>query len=233
MLFHISSLLINLCISCLGLLVVILLVFSPSSSHSILWQKQIISLIFASLCFFGAIAVFLPNKCSKIAFGDIQNKDEIINLSSERFSSIIGIKLIHGHHPSLKSFSQHEYRIRNKSICAGCFGLFIGAILSIVGIIAYNLLNIDFSIFAQSLVGLGVVAVALSVFSPIFYSSSSVIRILLNTSFILGMLFILVGIDSLISRLEINLFLVGLFVFWMMTRIFVSKHNHEKIYVIE
>lgn len=225
-----SSLIINLGVSFLGLVIVILLVLFSSASNTILWQKQIISLIFGSLCFFGAIAVLIPNQCSRIAFGGKKNIDDNFNLSSDRFSSFFGIKLIHGHHPKQKSFAKHEFQIRNKSICSGCFGLFIGAIVSIGGIIIYNFVSINFSSLSHSFVGLGVLAVALSVFSPLFFNASSVFRILINAFFVIGMLFILVGIDSLSISFGINLFLIGIFVFWMMTRIFVSKYNHDKIF---
>lgn len=228
MLFRNSSLIINLGISSIGLIVVSFLVFFPSNYVEITWQKQIISIVFAALCFFGMIAVFFPNICSKIAFGNKQNNT--INLSSDRFSSFFGITLIHGHHSTLKQFSNHEFRLRNKSICAGCFGLFIGGFISFIGIIMYNFLDIVFFGVPQQLVGLGVVAVTLAIFSPIFYNASSFVRIFLNIFLILGMLFILIGIDILFSSFGINIFLIGLFIFFIISRISVSKYNHDKIY---
>jgi len=230
MLFRYSPLIIHLVISNIGLIVVSFLVFFPSNYVEITWQKQIISIVFAALCFFGMIAVFFPNICSKIAFGNKQNNNNTINLSSDKFSSFFGIKLIHGHHSTLKQFSNHEFRLRNKSICAGCFGLFIGGFISFIGIIMYNFLDIVFFGVPQQLVWLGVVSVVLAIFSPIFYNVSSFVRIFLNIFLILGMLFILIGIDILFSSFGINIFLIGLFIFFIISRISVSKYNHEKIY---
>jgi hypothetical protein len=214
----------------MGFIFVGLLLMYPVSPYPEFLRRQIIGLIFGSLCILGAIAVFFPNRCSDFASSRRFMKAKETVLSSERYSTIFGIKFIHGHHDIKRGFSRHEFQINSKTICAGCFGLLIGALSSLGGIIIYSTKIIDLEGFALFFVALGVIAVASPLLIPIFHSGIPIIRILLNSSFVIGMLFILIGIDSITMNLEIDLILIGFFIIWMMSRIVISRFNHKRIY---
>ncbi|MFQ6095316.1 MAG: hypothetical protein ACE5NN_04155, partial [Candidatus Bathyarchaeia archaeon] len=165
-----------------------------------------------------------------MAFGRQFVKGAKAHLSPDRYTSVLGVKLVHGHHSSLKGFSSHEFQIKSKTLCAGCFGLLIGSLASLGGVIAYSVTEAKLSGVAHSIVGLGIMAVGTALVVPLFYSGRAVLRVLLNVALVLGMLSILIGIDTLTANLEIDLYLIGLSLFWMMNRILISRFNHEKIY---
>ncbi len=86
---------------------------------------------------------------------------------------------------------------------------------------------------AHSIVGFGILAVTAALVAPLFYSAGAILRVLLNAAFVLGMMLILIGIDTIATNLVIDVYLIGLFIFWMMTRILISRFNHDKVYAIE
>jgi hypothetical protein len=221
-----------LSLSLIGFIFVGFLLIYPVSTYSVLLRKQIIGFIFGSLCILGVFAVFFPNRCSDFGAGRRSIESNKAYVSTKRYSKILGIKFIHGHHDSNVDFSRHEFQIRSKSICAGCFGLLIGALVSLGGIIVYSTGNIDLEGFALYTTGLGVFAVASALILPIVTSGYPIIRILINSWFVIGMLFILIGIDSLTMNLEIDLLLIGFFIIWMMSRIVISRFNHKRIYSV-
>jgi len=78
------------------------------------------------------------------------------------------------------------------------------------------------------LVELGIAAVAAVLLVPIIYRIQVALRIVLNAAFVIGMLTILVGIDTLVLSLELDLYVIGLEIFWTTNRILVSRFNHDK-----
>jgi len=57
----------------------------------------------------------------------------------------------------------------------------------------------------------------------------SLVRLALNVFFVLGALLILIGIDALIESLFVDVFLLGIIVFWIFTRIQLSQWDHYRI----
>jgi hypothetical protein len=222
-----------LIVSFFGLLLVALLQFSPPiPQESLTWRKPIVGSMFALVCVLGILAVFSPNTCSRV----FERKKE------QRWSGFIGFKrgdvaskcgsyALRGHHPSCEGFSSHVFRVGDKIFCATCSGLFMGAVIVLVGVAYYFLLgNSQVGYMASSAVWAGILGVVLGLLQPLVVTlQRSVIRVFSGAFLAVGTFLILVGIDELAQSTFLDVFLVFLTVFWLLTRISLSQWEHKKI----
>jgi len=221
-------------ISLMGLILASILLFHTPISQDFSWRRPIVSSIYALICILGAVAVFFPKKCSRI----IRSKRwettpttpyKTPQIDGMRTTSFFGFKLTHGHHPNCEGFSDHEFQIGKKTYCAGCAGLLIGALTSLVTVSAYFISQVQLDKVAIHLVGFGFITVLAGLLTPIFSPGRSAIRLTTNTFLILGMSSILVGADTLLHNIQIDLYLIALDILWLTTRISLSQLNHERI----
>jgi len=221
-------------VSLIGLILASMLIFYTPATEDFPWRRLIISSTYALICILGAAAVFFPKKCSRM----IRSKKwetapkmlyNTSQLDENKTTSLIGFKLTHGHHPKCESFSDHELQIGNKTFCAGCTGLLIGALISLVTVSAYFLSQVQISKAAVPLVGFGFITVLVGLLTPVFIAGRGVTRLATNALLILGMSSILVGADTLLHNVQIDLYLMALDVLWLMTRVSLSQLNHERI----
>jgi hypothetical protein len=215
----------QLLVSFLGLfLVAALTAFPPTVSGNLSWQKPVIGSIFSSICVLGILAVFSPNRCLRIL--DIGKKNRTINPDSVKLVSHGTSYALQGHHPTCGNYAAHIFCIKGKIFCAACAGLLIGGLLALVGASVYFFGDWRVAEHSSLMVLLGVVGVSLGLFQ---FKFRGLVRLFVNTIFVVGSLFILVGIDELVHSLFFDLFVVSLIVFWLFTRISLSQWDHEKI----
>jgi len=177
------------------------------------WRKEIISSFYVTLCIMGSIAALLPAACTK-ACGP---KDSA-------WVPHVTLK----HHPKCQGFSGHELRLGGRSFCAGCTGLLTGALISISLTAAYSA-GVDPAQEAWILTELGVAAALLGLSMPLSNSRSSLLRLVIGASFVIGMTFILIGLDSQLRSVEVDSFIILMALFWVFTRISLSKFVHNRI----
>ena len=206
-----------------GLLLILFLVtFPPKIILEFPLRKPIIGLIISVICILGIIAIFLPNKCAKFFY---QKKDSYkIDLESST-SQNLSYK-IRGHHPFCEVFSAHILQIKDKIYCSGCLGLLVGGLIALPMGFFYFFFDLFIYITAFFIVLLGIVFVLFGLFH---FKFDRLFRFFFNTTFVLGSMFILMGIDDLIKSLFIDLLCICLIIFWLLTKIFFSKWDHEKI----
>ena len=213
-------------ISFIGLLLIaVLTAFPPTVTGNIPWRKPLIGSIFTSICILGILAVFSPTQCSKIF--QLRKKENSSNSSSGKFLSHGLSSSMQGHHPSCGKFAAHIFRIRGKTYCAACVGLLLGGLLALVVALLFFFGN--WRIVEQSnsvMVLVGILGVGLGLFQ---FKFRNLLRLSLNTFFVLGTLFILIGIDEFVRSLMVDLFVVSLILFWLYTRISLSRWDHERI----
>ena len=221
-------------ISLIGLIFASLLLFFTPASEDFPWRRPIISSTYALICILGAVAVFFPRKCSRVVL--LKNWETTSTMSYKttqldemRATAFFGFKLTHGHHPGCEGFSNHEFQIGKKTYCAGCTGLLIGASISLVTVSAYFFSQIQLDRVAIHLFGFGFITVLVGLLTPIFIAGRSAIRIATNAFLILGMSSILVGADTQLHNIQIDLYLIALDILWLTTRISLSQLNHERI----
>ena len=218
-------------VSIVGVFIVLSLSLMPVTTiENAEKYRPIIGTLFIALNLLGIVAVFFPQECSSL----IQTKHLSRNWGkgedeTRRYSILLGFKITHGHHPFCEGFSTHEWSVGDKSFCVGCFGLLTGAIFAILGAVSY--FYGDFRVNEASvLVGIGSVGILLTLLHySMLNTSKRGLRFLLNAYFTSSFLLILMGIDTRLHSVTTDLLVVMLSVFWLLTRINLSKTTHEKI----
>jgi hypothetical protein len=118
-------------------------------------------------------------------------------------------------------------QLHNKRYCAGCLGLMIGAIIGIGGSIP---LLIGFPTSQPDLfLWVGAGFIVLGILQHQLSFNNSWIHFLLNICFVIGPLLQLYAIFTLNPSLAIELYLVILILFWIVTRIALSQIEHARI----
>lgn len=204
-------------VSLLGLFVTLMIGLQPPiSRENCLWRKPLIGSIFSLICVLGIAAAVFPKKCSQAFHLQRREKD----LSAKAVSMEIK-----GHHPDCEKFSAHVIHTSEHTLCAACTGLSLGGFIALVGTGLYffggwHVQTIGFLEIAGGVVGviMGFLQLKFRWF----------IRLMLNTFFVLGAFLILMGIDKLAESLFVDLFMIFLIVFWLMTRITLSQWDHWK-----
>lgn len=208
----------SLAISMAGVLLVAIFLSRPGSTGSaggglLAWA------VFSSICVLGAAATVFPHHCSlSIALPD--------NLDESRFTVLKGVRFVHGHHPACGEFGGHELAFRGKSFCAGCTGLLIGS----VSAVALATLYFVYDHRLPTVSGyFGLVFVILGLLYNIpLEGGPPLLRTALNVLFVIGFALILVSVDGA-GDIGVDLFAIGLFVYWMFTRIQISRWRHDRI----
>jgi hypothetical protein len=205
-------------ISLFSLFLTIILAFNPPiTQESFPWRRPIIGATFEVICVLGIIAVFFPKQCSATFHSKRERESSIGNLASHG-----NYPLLQGHHPDCEEYSAHVIRINNKTLCAACTGLLLGALIAMAGAALYFFSNWQIGHNPQT-VFVGTLGVGFGLFQIKFRGA---IRLLVNTSFVLGTFLILVGMDALTQSLLMDSFLIVLTVFWLFTRILLSQWDH-------
>jgi len=171
------------------------------------------------------VAVLSPRECSRIFYCKEEYSSQEKWVASNT-SLILGFKIVHGHHPFCEKFSSHEFRIKDKTFCTGCTGLLLGASISLFGAFVYFSNNLYISSF---FIGIGLLGAALGLLLPLLNLQRTILRLSLNAFFIFGVFLMLIGIDNLVQSVFIDLLLILFSIFWLFTRISLSKWNHQRI----
>lgn len=199
------------------------------------WRKPLVGSVFGLICFLGIIAVFFPSHCSTTFRADnTENRNHAVlvegNTAFHKTSTILGLKVTHGHHPSCEGFTAHEFQIGKKTFCTACMGLLLGALIALFGVASYFFRGWNIGENISLLLISGVLSVGLGLSQYMFFDvQRRLIRLLLNAFFIFGTFLVLAGIDAVANSLILDFFVVFLCVFWLFTRILLSKHTHNEI----
>jgi hypothetical protein len=203
-------------VSIFGLFIVLMLAVNPPTIYeNFFWRKPLIGSIFGLICILGILAALFPKQCSRTSH--FQKKD--MNITSHTIHAA-------SHHPDCEKFSAHVIQVSNRTLCAACTGLLLGAIIALVGTAFYffdgwNVEGVSFPAVLTGAVGI--------VLGFLQLKFRGFIRLTVNMFFVLGAFLILVGIDKLTESLFIDFFLAALIVFWILTRIQLSQWNHWRI----
>lgn len=228
-----STLIFVLTVSFFGLLLIAIITLNPSvSQENLVWRKPIVGSMFASVCMLGILAVFFPSQCSRtFNFRQREKRSSMFyGFKHEKTVSENDFSALRGHHPACESFSSHVFHWGNKIFCATCSGLFLGALIVLVGIFSYFFGNWQMKQNASFLVWVGILGVNIGLLQPLLLAvRRSSIRVFSSGSLAIGTFLILVGIDELAQNLLLDVFVVFLTLFWLMMRISISQWEHEKI----
>jgi len=207
----------------------------PVSQEDFVWRKPVVGSIFALVCVLGSMAVFFPNECSRgFSFGNGEKRYDWFSFSfRRRFAASKGISsVLRGHHPACDRFSSHVFDLGGRRFCATCSGLFLGALVALVGVGVYFFGNWRVGQNVSWLVWVGVLGVALGLLqSPLIRVQRSFVRVFSGAFLAVGSFLILVVVDELVRSFFLDVFLVFLTVFWLVARVSFSQREHEKMCV--
>ena len=209
----------SLIISISGVALVVAYMHQPRPTPSSLDAGFYTWVLFSTLCLLGAFATLFPHLCGRVA----HHPEE---LNALRTSTILGVQVIHGHHPPCVEFRGHEFTLKGKTFCASCMGLLLGAFTAIVIASLHFLFDISFPP-VTAFIGLGCVVLGL-LYIPFQRTDFQLLRSVFNVVLVVGFSLVLTGVDML-SSFEFELVVIGLCVFWMYTRIQMSRWDHDRI----
>jgi len=198
--------------------------YPPVVEENFLWRKPIVGSIFGSICTLGILAVFFPKQCSGVF--DFRKEERGSRSYLNHFASHGTSSKIRGHHPDCESFSAHVFQVGKRTFCTACTGLLLGGLSAFAGTILYFFSNWRIEHGSSLLVWVGILGVGFGLFQ---FKFSGIFRLFLNIFFAFGAFLILIGVDELARSVTVDLFLVALTLFWLFTRISLSKWDHERI----
>jgi hypothetical protein len=222
--------LVYLFISLLGLILIPLIIINPSLIViTIPWQRQIIWGIFILICILGTLAGISPASCSLRFHSKLRQEQQPTQTQQPPSQSTITKR---GHHPTCEHYTGHILKIHTKILCAGCTGLVLGALIAILGATLFW-----FGVFPVCnptlLFWLGFVGVLVGLLQHPFYASLrrkwGVVRMAINVIFVTGAFLLLAGVTELTQNLILQAFLLILILYWIYTRIAMSKRSHNTI----
>ena len=201
--------------------------YQPQPSENTPIRKPLVGFVFGAICVAGMVAVFRPMPCSNAISCTGKNR-ATINYPMEQ-SARKKFNLL-GHHPDCGKFTAHVFKIRSKTLCAGCTGLFLGGLSALIGSLVYFFTDLPLGQAGPFLLWAGAVGTVLGLLQSIFFSVPwSSVRTFINAFFAFGTFLLLVAVDYIAQSVYVDMFLVLLTVFWLFTKISLSRLGHGVI----
>jgi hypothetical protein len=207
-----------------GLLTTLIVaIYPPARGQSLECRKVLVGSVFSMICILGIVATFSPKRCAEALH--MQGHEGAARRDAEHGPSNETSLPTKGHHVNCRGFSHHVLRIRGKTLCAACTGMFAGATTAIAVSLVY---------FSNSIVqppGLPTLFIGQTgiVTGLIQFRFKGWIRSGANAFFVIGALLTLMGVDIITENLLVDAYLIALIVFWLLTRILISRWDHSRI----
>ncbi len=206
-------------VSVFGLLLVPSLLLQPNlQADPSPIRRPLVGAIYSLVCIVGVVAVFYPGKC-RIMF-----KKPNVSLASRK-SSVSAIQFT-GHHPDCADFSANRITISGSVFCAACSGLLVGAIAALVGVGLFSLGLLDFGTRSLWVLVTGEVLLLVGLAQ---IKMRGYVKMAVNALFVVGSCMSLVGGDLIGQSLLVDSYVLGLIVFMLWFRIFLSEWNNKRI----
>ena len=198
----------------LGLLLLVvlgLLAFSPSVPRIIFGaQTMVTGGLFILICAAGLVAAVAPRRLRGVGHGARQKPGVV------------------GHHPDCPEFSGHVLRVYGRALCAGCTGLALGAILSILG--GFLCFFGGFSVGDPSMVFYtGALLVALGLIQHFIDMGSPLFHLALNVVFVFGAFMLTASLREMGASFYVEAYLLASVLFWVAARIRMSQEEHIRV----
>jgi hypothetical protein len=206
-------------VSIVGLALIPILVLQPNLEHfQIPMHHSLVGALYITICALGISAVFYPTKCTSM-FRKSQNPLP----QASKPSIPIQIK---GHHPDCQNYSASRIMVRGRAICAACGGLLIGAVIALIGAVAYFFVDLNIAWGSVWLLALGEIWMLLGLAQIKFAGYAKVI---MNVVFVVGSFVTLVEADGMGENVIVDFYAVGLIAFILWLRILLSEWNNRRI----
>jgi hypothetical protein len=207
------------------LLITLLTIRLSNNSLQVPFHKESVGSLFILICGIGILLGVFPSKCVNILhFKSSNGSSQKAHTVGERTGG-----KFRGHHPICQHFTSHVLQMNKTTVCAGCTGLILGAVISIVGSIFYFFLHISLGAMGLLfLLGfLGILIGLLQYHLPYIHQSTT--HLLVNGAFVVSAFLLLIGVDAITQNIFLELYLLLIILFWIITRITLSQFEHKRI----
>ncbi len=210
-----------------GLSLLVVLTANPATSKiTFPLQALATGLTFTLICLLGITLGVFPSRCARAFHFRARKAIDATGPVPFQDSAVA----FQGHHPVCSHFAAHVVQIGDATYCAGCVGLVTGAVISLVGCVAYFFLRISIGGAGWYVLGIGVGGVVAGVLQyHLFRGCSGATHFLVNVGFVVGAFLLLVAVNALRSNFALEGYLCALMVFWILTRIALSQREHTRI----
>jgi hypothetical protein len=207
--------------SLLGSFIILLMViYPPATMQDYFWRKPFVGSVLFLICAVGSLVAVSPTSCSAT------HKMQMIETSKDSDAKTDSHVSSEGHHPDCGRFSNHTIQFKGTSYCAACTGLLIGGIMAMSLTVLYF-----FSGLSAELIGFP--ALLTTQLGPVLglvqFKFKGWTRVGANVLFALGSCLMLIGIDQLVRSVFVDVYLTGLILVWIMTRVMISQWDHYRI----
>jgi hypothetical protein len=203
-----------------GVFILIISLFYEKNDFSI-YDKIFVVLLFILICLFGLSLSLYPRWYKKFKIDR-----NIINVDKKN-NKIIRNRI--GHHPDCIYFKKHTLKIKNKTICAGCTGLALGSIISIILICFYLYLNVIYSELYNLFLIIGLIFVFQIFLEIMIPKRNVIIHTISNILHVLGFFLITVSILEITGNIIYTSIVIFISFLFLETRIHLSLYNHSLI----
>jgi hypothetical protein len=135
-----------------------------------------------------------------------------------------------GHHPDCMQFTGHTITTKNITVCAGCIGLSLGSLISILFIVLYIFVLprqpiLTYHIF---IIG-GMIMIGLVFLEIMFPLRNPGVHVIANSVLVISFLLVTLGILEITGNKIYAMLTILLSFLWLDTRIQLSSWQHSKI----
>ena len=207
--------------SLLGLFIILLMVmYPPATMQNYFWRKPLVGSIFFMICAAGSLVAVSPKACLAT------HKMQMIETSKDSEVKTDSPVSTEGHHPNCGRFSSHTIQFKGTSYCAACTGLLIGGIMAMSLTVLYFFSGLSAELIGFPALLTGLLAPVLGLMQ---FKVKGWTRLSANVLFPLGSCLMLIGIDQLVHSVFVDVYLTGLILVWIITRVMLSQWDHYRI----
>ena len=203
------------------LLTVVFLNYSSKISID-LSDKLFIGGLFIGSCLFGISIAQYPGWYKRFIHQKKHNfNNQQINKTTRRRK---------GHHPDCEQFFYHTIKTQKKIFCAGCFGLFLGAIISISVMFLYIIIenNMSSTLFYLFLY-IGIIIIDLIFIETFLSIKNTTVHVISNVLLVVSFLLICISILEITGNTLYVAISILFSILWLDTRIHLSNWRHTLI----
>lgn len=192
----------------------------PASTTISLNEKMIVAGVFIMSCSVGITFAVYP--------GWIRKKSRQ-QIRSARMTNEQPNRSFYGHHPDCERFQTHRVLVKNKTWCAGCLGLSIGSLVSILLMVMYMFASFQQPRFILLILFLfGSVPIALIFLETVSRNNRPVAHLLINAMLVPGFFLVTMSVTELTGKSIFGVFTVLLCTLWLDTRVILSNWRHRR-----
>jgi hypothetical protein len=205
-------------VSAVGLALVPVLLLQPNlQADTTPLRRPLVSAVFSAICVLGIVAVFYPGKC-RMMF----KKPNISAIGVKPSASIVQLS---GHHPDCEKFDSNRIKVGSLVFCAGCSGLLIGAIASMVAVVLFSLGFFGSETGSLWILVAGEVLMLLGLAQ---IKTGDYLKMAVNALFVVGSLLSLVAADLAAMSFLVDAYVLGLTAYMLWLRILLSEWKNKR-----